>query len=156
MDRLSKRGFFDALQRLDDLDNSQEEPDDSLEKLFVSSRPSRIPNLTAARTSAGPPPISLHRSNTEPQASSTYRQPHGPNAARFENPRRTIQSTAPKVRTVQRAQTTGTMPRTKTGGPPAKKRRSDAIKLVPENQQIFKGLSFCMCLIGLMEVLCFS
>lgn len=141
--RLSKKGFFDALQRLDDFDVSQDEDDDSLEKLLISSRPSRASDSTAARISASPRPISLRRSNTEPQPSPAdgSRQVFG--VADKGNIRRTPQATEPKVRTVKRAQTTGTMPVIKTGGHSAKKRKTETLKLVPENQQIFKGLSFC-------------
>jgi len=142
-DRLSKRGLFGALQRLDDSDGSEDGEDDSLEKLFVSSRPPRISNSTATRISARPRAVSLHRSNTEPQASPADRQGQAFSVTNIGNPRRMAEATEPKVRTVKRANTTGTMPATKTMGPPAKKRRTESIKLVPEDQQIFKGLVFC-------------
>ncbi|KAJ5218519.1 DNA polymerase family X [Penicillium cinerascens] len=140
--RFSKKGFFDALQKLDDFDDFQDEDDDSIEKLLISSRPSRASDSTAARISASTRPISLRRSITEPQPSPAggSRQVFG--VADKGNIRRTVQATESKVRTVKRAQTTGTMPVLKTGGHPAKKRKTESLKLVPENQQIFKGLSF--------------
>lgn len=136
MDKLSKRDFFEALQRLDDLDGSDDETDDSLENILFSSRPSRVPNPTAT-ISASPGTIPLQRSHTEPQASLARiggQHPH------INNPRRVAEGTEPKERTVRRAQT---MPVTQTGGPPTKKRKTGNLKLLPENQQIFKGLSFC-------------
>lgn len=137
MDKLSKRGFFDALQRLDD---SEDEDEDSLENLLFSSRPSRNPDPSAAPVPDSPGPSSLQRSNTEPQALPAVgcrQTPH------IDNSRRSFEVNEPRIGVIRRAQTTGTMPLTKAGGPPVKKRKTDNFKLLPENQQIFKGLSFC-------------
>jgi DNA polymerase IV len=46
---------------------------------------------------------------------------------------------------LDRPQPIGTMPTIKSGGPPHKKRRTDSVKIIPDDQQIFKGLIFCEC-----------
>jgi DNA polymerase IV len=135
MDKLNKRDFFEALQRLNDLDDFDDESDDSLENILFSSRPSRIPNPTTT-ISASPGTIPLQRSHTDPQAALARIRDQDPH---INNPRRLVEGTEPKERIVRRAQT---MPVTQTGGPPTKKRKTGSLKLLPENQQIFKGLSF--------------
>ncbi|KAJ6120079.1 DNA polymerase family X [Penicillium sp. IBT 18751x] len=136
MDSLSKKGFFDALERLD---GSEDEDDDSLEKILFISRYNQTSSPSVAPVSASPRPQSIQRSNTEPQALPAVGNRQFPP---IDNPRRTFKITQPRAGIVRRAQTTGTMPLAKTGVPPAKKRKTDNLKLLPENQQIFKGLSF--------------
>jgi len=46
---------------------------------------------------------------------------------------------------LDRPHSIGTMPTTKSGGPPHKKRRTNSVKIIPDDQQIFKGLIFCEC-----------
>lgn len=147
MAQKSKTSFFAALERLDDPDDpddSQDEEEDPLESLLAKSRRHRTSQRTITTTSVSAEPASLRRVNTEPQPSSTDSDLRITGVTHDTHPRRVVASTDPKVRTVRRAQTTGTMPRTKSGGGPAvKKRRIESIKLVPPEQQIFKELVFC-------------
>lgn len=140
----TKTSFFAALERLDEPDDTQDE-EDSLESLLARSRSYKSPQRVDTST---PPiqaePASLRRVNTDPQPSSTDSDIRITGVSYNAHPRRPVASTDPRAMTVRRAQTTGTMPGTKSGrGPPAKKRRVESIKTVPPEQQIFKELVFC-------------
>lgn len=151
MARRTKTSFFAALERLDEPGDTEDE-EDSLEMRLARSRshksPPRVNTATSPLVSAEP--ASLRRVNTEPQPSSTDSDIRITGVSYNAHPRRTVASVAsaePKVRTVRRAQTTGTMPGTKSGGgPAAKRRRVESIKTVPPEQQIFKELVFCKAL----------
>lgn len=139
------QSFFAALERLDEPDDTQNEGD-SLEGLLARSpRPHKSPGQIGTTTpSVTAEPASLRRVNTEPQNPSTEGDLRITGLSYNEHPRRANASADPKVRTVRRAQTTGTMPGTRSGvGPAVKKRRIENIKTVPPEQQIFRGLVFC-------------
>ncbi|KAJ5740662.1 hypothetical protein N7493_000534 [Penicillium malachiteum] len=142
----SKRAFFEALERLDQSGDS----DDGYEflKTITPLRPSAISNSTDVEVSFCPKPSlpgTLGRANTEPKLlSDTGLESIEDKEAGRKHPRRTESSAIPKVRGVQRFNTTGSMPAAKSGAPASKKRKSNNnnIKVVPEDQQIFKELVF--------------
>lgn len=147
----SKSSFFATLERLDHLDDTEDDEEDYLERL-TARRFSGIPISTAATVSVSPGPPApgiLTRANTDPKPPPTDQyEPEEMTGAK--NPRMTEQSRRvkqlndPKVRSVQRHHTTGSMPDTKSRGPVSKKRKPNKnIKVVPEDQQIFKDLVFC-------------
>jgi hypothetical protein len=142
----SKTSFFRALEHLDCSDDSQDD-DDSLERLLARAKPREILNLTAA--SSSPQQITLTRANTAPSPSYTDKELQEVALAHEAHPRRRIQPLESNLRTVKRSQTTDTMSSTTSGptrggGPALKKRRRNSIiKLVPEEQRIFKDLVFC-------------
>lgn len=141
MAQKTKASFFAALERLDEPDDTQGE-EDSLEKVLARSRPQKYPRRVDTSTPVTKEPASLRRVNTEPSSTGSDIRVTG--VSHKVHLRRTVASVDPKVTTVRRAQTTGTMPGTKGGGkPPAKKRRTESIKTVPPEQQIFKELVFC-------------
>jgi DNA polymerase IV len=141
----SKASFFRALEDLDRSDDSQDD-DDSLEHLLARAKPAENLNSTAA--SSNPERVALTRANTAPSPSFTDKELREI-VAHDAYSRRRPQPSESNLRTVKRSQTTGTMPSTtsatKRGGGPAlkKKRTNSIIKLVPEEQQIFKELVFC-------------
>ena len=142
-DQPSKKSFFAALEQLDDLDNQSEE-DDPLERLIAPSRSLNIQNRTAASASTHPEPASLLRAHSDPQSSFTDTRRSEPIVVEDSQPRRSETISDTKPRMVKRSETIGTMPGTKTGGPPpSKKRKTNSIKMHPEEQQIFKGFIFC-------------
>lgn len=150
-EQLSKKSFFAALEKLDHLDDTEDEEEDPLERI-TARRPLKIPIPTAATLSVSPGPPApgiLTRANTDPKPPPTDKfeleeNPGVKHPKRSERSRRVEQSTDPKVRSVQRHHTTGSMPDTKSRGPVSKKRRPNKnIKVVPEDQQIFKDLVFC-------------
>ncbi|KAJ6006224.1 hypothetical protein N7451_004168 [Penicillium sp. IBT 35674x] len=150
-EQLSKKSFFAALERLDHLDDTEDdEEEEPLERVAVR-RPSEIPISTAATVSVSPGPPApgiLTRANTDPKPPPTdnfeTEETTGANAPRrAEQSRRFEQSTEPNVRSVQRHHTTGSMPDTKSRSPISKKRKPNKnIKVVPEDQKIFKDLVF--------------
>lgn len=155
----SKTSFFRALEHLDYSDDSQDD-EDSLERLLAHSKPTEVLNSTAALSN--PEPIALTRANTAPSSSYTNKEPREEVSAHDAHPRRRLQPLESNLRTVKRSQTTGTMPSTTSaltkGGPALKKRRTNSIiKLVPEEQRIFKELVFCetffiICLLSLFSL----
>ncbi|KAJ5527587.1 hypothetical protein N7513_011746 [Penicillium frequentans] len=150
-EQLSKRSFFAALESLDHLDDTEDEEEVDFLKRVAARRPSGIPIPTAASVSVSPGPPApgiLTRANTDPKPPPTdqfeIEETTGAKASgRTEQSRRVEQSNDPKVRSVQRHNTTGSMPDTKSRGPVSKKRKPNKnIKVVPEDQQIFKDLVF--------------
>lgn len=141
---MSKANFFAALEDLDDSDDGQPDAGLSFQSILAASRPFRdISNQAAAVEVASPNPPSLIRANTEPQSSSEQRSQHLTEIQRNEHHIFT-KSPEPKVRAVKRSNTTGTMPGITGNGPSTKKRKADALKSIPDEQQLFKGLVFCM------------
>lgn len=141
---MSKASFFAALEELDDPDNEQPDAGLSFQNILAASRSFHdISNQAAAVEVASPNLPSLIRANTEPQSSSEQRSQHLTEIKRNKHPIST-KSSEPKVRTVKRSNTTGTMPGITGKGPSTKKRKADALKSVPDEQQVFKGLVFCM------------
>ena len=141
----SKSSFFRSLELLDCSDDSADD-EDSLERLLARARPAETSNLTVA--SSSPEPLLLTRANTAPSPSYTDKELQEVVVGHEAHYRRRPQPAESKLRTVKRSQTTGTMPSTvtgiKRGGPVSKKRRTNSIiKLVPEEQRIFKELVFC-------------
>ncbi|KAF3385372.1 DNA polymerase lambda [Penicillium rolfsii] len=142
--RRSKASFFRALEDLDCSDDSQED-ENSLEHLLARVKPTETILSTAA--SHNREHITLTRANTAPSPSYTDKELQEA-VVQDDHPRRRQQPFEPDLRTVKRSQTTGTMPSTtlgpkRGGGPAPKKRRTDSIvKLVPEEQRIFKELVF--------------
>lgn len=151
-EQLSKRSFFAALESLDHLDDTEDEEEEDFLKRVAARKPSEIPIPTAATISVSPGPPApgiLTRANTDPKQPPTDQFETAENTGvktprRTEQSRRVEQSTDPKVRSVQRHNTTGSMPDPKSRGPVSKKRKPNKnIKVVPEDQQIFKDLVFC-------------
>ncbi|KAJ5637514.1 DNA polymerase family X [Penicillium lividum] len=145
-EQLSKRSFFEALERLDHLDDDEDE-EDPLERL-ITRKPSKIPIPTTAVVSVCPEPRALGtlgsvRNSDSKQSSTDELETLKTKTLGAKNPRRIEQPTDSKVKTVQRFHTTGSMPDLKSGGPASKKRKPNKnIKVVSEDQQIFKGLVF--------------
>lgn len=142
----SKSSFFRSLELLDCSDDSPDD-EDSLEQLLARGRPAETSNLTVASFSAEP--LTLTRANTVPSPSYTDKELQEVVVGHDDHHRRRPRPAESNLRTVKRSQTTGTMPSTTTatkkgGGPVLKKRRTNSIiKLVPEEQRIFKELVFC-------------
>ncbi|KAJ5714015.1 uncharacterized protein N7483_011196 [Penicillium malachiteum] len=142
----SKRAFFEALERLDQSDDSDDGYD--FLKTVAPLRPSTISNSTDVDFSSCPKtslPGTLARANTDPKLFSDKRlRSIKDRAVELNHPRRTESSATSEVRGVQRSNTTGSMPATKSGAPASKKRKSNSnnTKVVPEDQQIFKELVF--------------
>lgn len=134
---LSKKSFFTALEHLDDLASSSQEEEDPLERLVARSKPFHIQNRTASLEPAPPQTVPLLRANSDPQPSSA--ETNSDIIIQEVSSKRCAGLDELKGRTLQRSQTTGTMP----GPPPSKKRRVNNMKMVPEEQQIFKELVFC-------------
>ncbi|KAJ5946499.1 hypothetical protein N7454_003338 [Penicillium verhagenii] len=142
--QLSKSSFFAALERLDHLEDTDDEEENSFER-FAARKPSKIPipPAAAATVSLSQKPPVLVRANTDPKPSSSDKPEESKAETGIKNPRRFEQSNSPGVRTLERVSTTGSMPDTRSGGPVSKKRKPNKnTKVVPEDQQIFKDLVF--------------
>ncbi|KAJ5951008.1 DNA polymerase family X [Penicillium vulpinum] len=118
----NKKSFFEALDRLDD-------PDESWGSLITSAdkevdRPN--PNKAALSSEC----IPLSRANSEPISSCDIQRKKSSPVA------------VPRPTPANRPRTTGTLPTIKNGGPPQKKRKTNNAKIIPDDQQIFKGLIF--------------
>lgn len=141
----SKSSFFRSLELLDCSDDSPDD-EDSLEQLLARAR-AETSNLTVASSNAEP--LTLTRANTAPSPSYTDKELQQVIVSHGTHHRMRPQLDESNLRTVKRSQTTGTIPSTMTGpkrggGPVSKKRRTNSIiKLVPEEQRIFKELVFC-------------
>jgi DNA polymerase IV len=140
---MSKASFFAALEDLDDSDDEQPDAGLSFQNILAASRPFHDLSDQAAAVEVAPNPPSLIRANTEPQSSSEQRSQHLTEIQRNEHHIST-KLPEPKVRAVKRSNTTGTMPGITSKGSSTKKRKADALKSVPDEQQVFKGLVFCM------------
>ncbi|KAJ5158750.1 DNA polymerase family X [Penicillium coprophilum] len=122
----TKLAFFAALDRLDDLD--QDEEDQSWESLLMlENKEVDKPNTNKVAFSSERMP--LPRANPDPSYSRETGRARSPVAVS-------------KLTSANRPRTTGTMSTIKSGGPPQKKRRTNSAKIVPDDQQIFKGLVF--------------
>lgn len=127
--------------------------DAAFQSMLAASRPSGpgpvnySPNTTAGVVLSSPDRPSYIRSNTEPSSYPSERETRYSNETVKEQPRRRLnQNNLPseqKKRTVQRFNTTGNMPGI-TSKAPARKRKAGTLQIVPESQQVFKGLIFCM------------
>lgn len=123
----TKKSFFAALDRLDDSDD-QDEEDKSWESLLTSAD-KELDKPNPNRVALSPECIPLPRANSDPISSC--------------DSKRSSPVAFPKTAPTNRPGTTGTMPTIKSGGPPQKKRRTNSAKIIPDDQQIFKGLIFC-------------
>lgn len=142
----NKKRFFQALDLLEHSDDdAQNDEDTRLELLISGSRDHRLSKPSASHR---PNLITFPRANSDPHPSSTEQEP-----PRIGISHEDISSrpTGPKVPTVKRSATTGTMPGTKIGVPAGKKRRVSSVKSIPAEQQIFKGLIFCKWIQILMD-----
>lgn len=122
----TKKSFFTALDRLDDSDD-QDEEDDSWGNLLTSAdkgldKPN--PNKVA-------PSSERIRANSDPISSCDLQS------------KRSSPLAVTKPAPTNRPRTAGTMPAIKSAGPPQKKRKTNNAKIIPVDQQIFKGLVFC-------------
>ena len=126
----TKKSFFAAIDQLDDDSENQNEEDKSWGSLltFADKEPDR-PKPNKALSSERNPP----RANSDPISSCDLQSNRSSPFA--------ISKPAP----ANRPRTTGTMPTITSGGPPQKKRRTNSAKIIPDDQQIFKGLIFCKC-----------
>ncbi|KAJ5741729.1 DNA polymerase family X [Penicillium manginii] len=137
---MSKASFFAALENLDD---SDDEPQEGLsfQNLLAASRPFLDIASQAATTSiASANPPCLTRANTEPASSGKTSE----DCTEIQRDEYYLlnKPTGQKLRTVKRSNTTGTMPGTQVKGSSTTKRKADALKSIPEERQLFKGLVF--------------
>lgn len=132
----SKEAFYASLDQLDNVnDDSQDEEDKSFARLLSKSKESE-PTI---RVVPSPPVASLPRSNTAPQNSSSVASPVEDVTKVQEE---SVVAADVKVPTMKRTKTTGTIAENKPESA-AKRRRTYTSKAVPEQQRIFKGLTFC-------------
>ncbi|KAJ5185511.1 DNA polymerase family X [Penicillium cf. griseofulvum] len=123
----SKNAFFAALDRLDDSDDQGEE--DKSWGNFLTLADKEVDKPDPNKVALSSERIPLPRANSDPISScDVQRKSSGP-------------VTVIKPTPANRPRTTGTMPTTKSG-PPQKKRRINNAKIIPDDQQIFKGLIF--------------
>ncbi|KAJ5494329.1 DNA polymerase family X [Penicillium fimorum] len=123
----SKKTFFAALDRLDDSDD-QDEEDISWENLLTSA--DKGDKLNPNKAALSSERISLPRANSDPISSCDLEtKKNGPVNVSRPTP-------------TQRPRTTGAMHNVKSGGPPQKKQKTSNAKVIPDDQQIFKGLIF--------------
>ncbi|OQE31128.1 hypothetical protein PENFLA_c002G10153 [Penicillium flavigenum] len=123
----TKKSFFAAIDRLDDSDNQDEENKSWGSLLtFTDKEPDKPkPNKVALSSERNPP-----RANSDTTSSCDLQSKRSSPLA--------VSRPAP----ANRPRTTGTMPTIKSGGPPQKKRKTNSAKIIPVDQQIFKGLIF--------------
>ncbi|CAG8007073.1 unnamed protein product [Penicillium nalgiovense] len=124
---LTKKSFFAAIDRLDDSDNQDEEDKGWGGHLtFADKEPDKLkPNKVALSSERNPP-----RANWDPISSCDLQS------------KRSSPIAVSKPAPANRPRTTGAMPTIKSGGPPQKKRKTNSAKIIPDGQQIFKGLIF--------------
>ncbi|KAJ5827270.1 DNA polymerase family X [Penicillium robsamsonii] len=126
----SKKTFFVALDRLDDSDDSddQDEEETSWKSLLTLS--AKVDKLNPNKVALCSERIPLPRASSDPiSLCDLQTKRSGPVAA-------------PRPTPTHLPRTTGTMPNIKSGGPPQKKRKTSHAKIIPDDQQIFKGLIF--------------
>ncbi|KAK4862290.1 hypothetical protein LT330_003428 [Penicillium expansum] len=122
----TKKSFFAALDRLDDSDD-QDEEDKRWGSLFYADKELDKPNPNKVALSLER--IPFPGANSDPISSCDQSKRSSPVAV-------------PKPTPAKRPRTTGTMPTIKSGWPPQKKRKTNSAKIIPDDQQIFKGLIF--------------
>lgn len=151
---LTKRSFFAALEQLDHSDDSEDdEPEFSINSVTNRTQTSRRPSTAniAAVPSATKSlaPLPLARAYSDPQSAACSESPRSLDPLKSREPeesnqRRFIAHSRPSgPSSVQRSNTTGSMPETKTTAPVSKRRKVSNVKVVPEERQIFKSLVFC-------------
>ncbi|CAG8887201.1 unnamed protein product [Penicillium egyptiacum] len=122
----TKKSFFAALDRLDEEDNQDEEDKNWGSLLTFTDKEPDKPNPNKVALSSDRNPLS--RANSDPISSCDLQ---GKSLV-----------TVPKPAPANRPRTTGTIPTMKSRGPPQKKKKTNNAKIIPEDQQIFKGLIF--------------
>ncbi|QQK46767.1 DNA polymerase family X [Penicillium digitatum] len=124
----TKKSFFEALDRLDDQDDQDEEDKSWGGLMFPANKEldKPNPNKVALSSECIPPP----RINLDPIPSC------GPQRKRI-SPVAVLKPTP-----TERPRTSGATHTIKNGRPPQKKRKTNSAKIIPDNQQIFKGLIF--------------
>ncbi|KAJ5490104.1 DNA polymerase family X [Penicillium expansum] len=122
----TKKSFFAALDRLDDSDD-QDEENKRWGSLFYADKELDKPNPNKVALSLER--IPFPGANSDPISS-------------CDQSRRSSPVAVPKSTPAKRPRTTGTMPTIKSGWPPQKKRKTNSAKIIPDDQQIFKGLIF--------------
>lgn len=124
----TKKSFFATLDRLDDLDDPDEE-DKSWES-FLTSADKELDKPNPKKVALSSERIALP-ADSDPISSCDLQSKRSSPVA--------VSKPAP----TNHPRTTGTMPTVKNGGPPQKKRKTNNAKIIPDDQQIFKGLIFC-------------
>lgn len=140
----NKEAFYRGLEKLDDLTEGQTSDDDFSHIIAISKRRVRDTDFTNAlvptsSSSSAQLNANLPRASTVPECSS--RSEAGPGSASSPGPEE-MAPTAKKP-ALKSAKTTGALSESRAEGPPHKRRRTYAARLIPEQQQIFKGLVFC-------------
>ena len=125
----TKKSFFATLDRLDDPDDPDEEDERWGSSLTFADKELDKPNPKKVALSSER--IPLPRANSDPISECDLQS------------KRSSPVAVPKPALTNRPRTTGTIPTIKTGGPPQKKRKTNNAKIIPDDQQIFKGLIFC-------------
>lgn len=126
----NKASFFAALDELD-LDRQDEEDTYTWESLFTPA--SKRDEMPISHKTA----CSAERFSSPPLNSDS--RPLGDPQTERGSPSKVLGLT-----TVTRPRVKETMPPSKNGRP-QKKRKTNSSKIIPEDQQIFKGLVFCKC-----------
>lgn len=121
---LTKESFFAALDRLDESEDEHNDRRDAV----IPGHAMGNPKAQKLIPSSDHEPVSLSR-NSGPQPSCDVES------------KSTELSTTLNPVSVNPQELTEIMP--KSGGPPTKKRRINNVKLIPDDQKIFKGLVFC-------------
>lgn len=139
-----KEAFYKELDRLDDLTDDSQSPEDDLSRLIVKSRDKSkrkdSTNALGSPSAASSASLSVKkpaRANTAPECSSQNVAGSSLNAE-YKEPE--DMTTRPVLKS---AKTTGALTESKAEGPPSKRRRTYAARTIPEQQQVFKGLVFC-------------
>ncbi|CAI7600107.1 unnamed protein product [Penicillium crustosum] len=123
----TKKSFFATLDQLDDSDD-QDEEDESWESLLTFAH-KELDKPNPKQVALSSELIPVPRANSNPISSCDLQS------------KRNSPVTVPKPAPTNRPCTTGTMPNIKSGGP-QKKRKTNNAKIIPDDQQIFKGLIF--------------
>lgn len=151
---LTKRSFFAALEQLDHSDDSEDDEHEfsinSGTNKTQTARHSSTANVAAVPAATkSPAPLPLARAYSDPQSAACSESSRGLDSLKGREPeeinqRRVIaHSRLSGPSSVQRSNTTGSMPETKTTGLASKRRKVSNIKVVPGEKQIFKNLVFC-------------
>lgn len=138
-----KEAFYKELEKLDDLTDDDQSPEDDLSRLIAISKEKRrqtdsanalVPTSSSSSTSLN---AKLPRVNTAPECSS-----HSVAGSDLSPGHKEPENLAKKP-ALKNSKTTGALPESNTEGPPLKRRRTYAARSIPEQQQVFKGLVFC-------------
>jgi DNA polymerase IV len=127
---LSKKKFFAALDQLDDSDHQDEEHNDA-QALLATPAEKAIDRLVLKNVTRSPEHILTVSANSDSRSSCDIQS------------KRNSPSGIPKLAATNRPPMNETMPAFKMRSPPEKKRKTNSAKIVPVDQQIFKGLIFC-------------